>query len=61
MPRPYEVERVEAKLFGHGQQVGFVGLKETEHRREQRRFGCAAPQLVSPDSGQFDEALRPTL
>ena len=36
-------------------------FEEAEQRREQVRLAGARTQLVSPDSGQIDEPLRPTL
>lgn len=36
-------------------------FEEAQQRSEQVRFAGPAPQLVSPDSGQVDEPLRPTL
>jgi hypothetical protein len=36
-------------------------FEETKQRREKRRIGETVPQLVGPDSGQVDEALRPTV
>lgn len=37
-----------------------MGFEETQQRREKRRIIEAAPQLLSPDSGQVEEPLRPT-
>ena len=36
-------------------------FEKTPQRREQWRIGRPAPEFIGPDSGQVDEALRPTL
>ena len=36
-------------------------LKKAKQRRQQRRLPRPPPQLFSPDSGQIDEPLGPTL
>jgi len=36
-------------------------FEETQQAREERRIAGAEPQLVSPDSGQVEEPLRPAL
>jgi len=38
-----------------------VRFEETQQSDEKCRIRGSAPQLVGPDSGQVDEALRPTL
>ena len=38
-----------------------MAFQEAEQAREQRRLPCPRPQLVSPDSGQIEKPLRPTL
>jgi hypothetical protein len=35
-------------------------FKEAEKRSQERRLGRALAQLLSPDSGQVDEPVRPT-
>ena len=57
--RLYEVRRLDAKLFGDGDEVGFVGLEEAKERSKEFRLCRAGAQLVSPDSGQIEEPLRP--
>ena len=37
-----------------------MSFEEAQQRGEQRRIIEAAPELVSPDSGQVEESLRPT-
>jgi len=34
-------------------------FEKAQERAKQRRIGGSRPQLVSPDSGQLDEPLRP--
>ena len=36
-------------------------FQEAKHGGEKRRFAEPGPQLLSPDSGQIEEPLRPTL
>ena len=36
-------------------------FQEAKHGGEKRRFAEPGPQLLSPDSGQVEEPLRPTL
>ena len=36
-------------------------FQEAKHGGEKRRFAQPGPQLLSPDSGQVEEPLRPTL
>ena len=59
-PSLYEDFGLHAKRLRDLEQVRFVGLEEPKERRQQLRFRRTAPQLVSPDSGQIDEPLRPT-
>jgi hypothetical protein len=58
--RLYEVFRLAAKLLSHGNQVWLVGFEETQQGGEKRRVVEPRPQLLSPDSGQVEEPLRPT-
>ena len=37
-----------------------MSLKEVEEGNEQVRIGCAFAKVVSPDSGQVEQALRPS-
>lgn len=59
--RLYEVFRLAAKLFRDGNQVRFVRFEKAEQCREHRRVVDPAPEFVGPDSGQVEEALRPTV
>ena len=59
--RLYEVFGLRAKLLRDREQVGLVSLEETQQRGEKRWLRRSAPELLSPDSGQIDEPLRPTL
>ena len=59
--RLYEVFRPAAKVPGDVDEVGFMRFEEAEQRRKQVRLGGPTTQLVSPDSGQINEALRPTV
>ena len=38
-----------------------MGFQETQERGEKRRIIKTIPELAGPDSGQVEEALRPTL
>jgi hypothetical protein len=60
-PRLYEFRRLDAKLLGNRKQIGLMGFEEAQQRGEQRRVVEPAPELLSPDSGQVEEALRPAL
>jgi hypothetical protein len=60
-PRLYEVFRLAAKLFRDGNEVRFMRLKKTQQCGEHRGVVDPAPELVGPDSGQVEEALRPTI
>ena len=60
-PGLYEEFRLHANRLRDVDQVRLVRLEESEERRKQRRLSSPQPQLLSPDSGQFDEPLRPTL
>ena len=59
--RLYELFRLAAKSLRDVDQIGLVRLKKAQDRCEQFRLPGPRPQLVSPDSGQIDEPLRPTL
>jgi hypothetical protein len=60
-PCLYEFRRLDAKLLGDRKQIGLVGFEEAQQSGEQRRVAEPAPELLGPDSGQVEEALRPTL
>ena len=49
-----------AKLVGDRNQIGLVCLEEAEQRGEQCRIAKALTKLVGPNSGQVEEAVRPT-
>jgi len=53
--------RFAAKVPSNREQVRLVTLEEAQQSGEERRIGGTSAQLVSPDSGQVDEPLRPTL
>ena len=57
----YEVFWLAAKLFGDGNEIGLMPFKKTEQRREHCRVVDPVPELLGPDSGQVEEALRPTI
>lgn len=59
--RLYEVRWLDAKFLGDRNQVRFVRFQKTQEGGKERRIAEPAPQLVSPDSGQIEEPLRPTL
>ena len=59
--RLYEVFRLAAKLFRDRNKVGFMRLKKAEQGGQHCRVVEPAPELVGPDSGQVEEALRPTI
>ena len=61
MARLYEVLGFGANRFGDGEEVGLVRFEKAEEGGQQLRIRGPVPQLVSPDSGQVDEPLRPTL
>ena len=61
MTRLYEVCGLRANGFRHGQKVGLMPLEEAEERCQQLWLPRASAKLVSPDSGQVEEPLRPTL
>jgi hypothetical protein len=60
-PRLYEVLRLAAKLPRNGKQVRLVSFEEAQQRGEKRRIAQPVPELVGPDSGQVEKALRPTI
>jgi hypothetical protein len=53
--------RFAAKVPSNREQVRLVTLEEAQQSGEERRIGGTSAQLVSPDSGQVEEALRPAL
>jgi hypothetical protein len=55
----YEFFRFAAKLLRNGEQIGLMRFEESQKRREKRGIIEPAPELVSPDSGQVEEPLRP--
>ena len=57
--RLYENAGLDANLPGDREQVRLVCLEETQQSREERRIGSSGAQLIRPDSGQIEEALRP--
>ena len=59
--RLYELFRLAAKSLRDVDQIGLVRLKKAQDGCEQFRLPCPRAQLVSPDSGQIDKPLRPTL
>ena len=59
-PRLYELLRLAAKLLRNREQVRLMGFEEAQERGEKRRIVQPAPELVGPDSGQVEKALRPT-
>jgi two-component system cell cycle response regulator DivK len=50
-----------AKLLSDREQVRLMTFEESKGGHEKCRAGGAAAQLVSPDSGQIEKALRPPL
>ena len=59
--RLYELFGLRANRFRYGQEIGLVRFQETEERRQQLRLPGTSAQFVSPDSGQVEKPLRPTL
>ena len=59
--RVYEVFGLGANLLGNGNEVRFVRLEETEQGGEKSGLRGPTPELLSPDSGQIEKALRPAL
>jgi two-component system cell cycle response regulator DivK len=57
--RLYENAGLDANLLGNREQVRLMRLQETQHFGEQRRVGRSGAELISPDSGQIEEPLRP--
>jgi len=53
--------RLAAKRFGDRQEVGLVRFEKAEQGGEQRRVAGSRAQFVSPDSGQIEEPMRPSL
>ena len=60
MPRLYEVERFDAKLLRHGNEVELMAFEEPQQGRQEHRLARPCSQFVRPDSGQGDEPLRPS-
>ena len=60
-PCLYELFRLRANGLRNGEQVGLMSFEEAEEFCEQRRLSGASAKLVSPDSGQVEKPLRPTL
>jgi hypothetical protein len=59
--RLYELFGPRAKLLGDREQIGLVRFQEADDGCEQPRLGSAPPELICPDTGQVEEALRPPL
>jgi hypothetical protein len=60
-PRLYEVSGLAAKHLRHRQKVGLVRFEEAKECRKEFHMPRPRAQLVSPNSGQIEESLRPTL
>ena len=61
MPCLYEIGGRHAKLLRNRNEVRLMRFEEAQQCHEQNWIVRACPQLASPDSGQFDEPLRPPL
>ena len=61
LARLYERFGLHINCRGDGHEVRLVAFEEAKQCGEQRRIPCSRPQFVSPDSGQVEEPLRPTL
>ena len=59
MPRRDERLGHYPNLLRNGQKIGLVRFEKADQRREQRRIGRPAPELICPDSGQIQEPLGP--
>lgn len=53
------MERRDAKVLRDSEQIRLVCFQKPQQCAQQRRIGRSRPQLLSPDSGQLDEPLRP--
>jgi hypothetical protein len=53
--------RLAAKRFGNRQEVRLVRFEKAQQGSEQSRVANSSAQFLSPDSGQIEESLRPTL
>ena len=55
----YELLRLRANCLRNGYEIRLMSLEEAYACGEQRGIGSAAPQLICPDTGQIEEAMRP--